>query len=193
MTSAFKNRPGQPLRNFSWTVTSKYPNFYVGNSCLWPPDCVSVSPVDKAEKREEDNSDVVQSSIGNFGRWQLFLCLWISVLKFPVAWHSLGIVFLAPPVDSWCKRPEALQNLTDEQWRNLSQPSAPLAIHGRDSCRMFDMNYTAEPYTRPPANHSTVACVDWEYDRSVFQETIVTQVRISCIPRGSFATYFLTV
>jgi hypothetical protein len=148
-----------------------------------------LSPVGKAEKREEDNLEVVQSSIGNFGRWQLWLCLWISLLKFPVAWHSLGIVFLAPPVDSWCRRPAALRNLTDEQWRNMSQPSAPSGIQAHDSCRMYDVNYTAEPYIRPPSNHSTVACEDWEYDRSVFQETIVTQVRICSLPGGSFVTY----
>lgn len=144
--------------------------------------CVFLSPVGKAEISEEVTSDVVQSTIGNFGRWQLWLCLWISVLKFPVAWHSLGIVFLAPPVDSWCSRPAGLQNLTEEQWRNMSQPPAASGVQGRDSCRMYDVNYTAEPYTRPLSNHSTVACVHWEYDRSVFQETIVTQVRDYSLP-----------
>lgn len=130
----------------------------------------------KVERRTEDNSDEVQSSIGNFGRWQMWVCFWLFIVKFPVAWHALGIVFLAPPVESWCRRPATLQNLTDEQWRNLSQPPATSGPQGRDSCRMYVDNYTAGSYNEPLAGRSTVACEEWEYDRSVFQETIVTQV-----------------
>ncbi|KAJ4445643.1 hypothetical protein ANN_12326 [Periplaneta americana] len=130
----------------------------------------------EAQKKKEEASlaaDAVQSSMGNFGRWQLWVCLWISVLKFPVAWHALGIVFLAPPVDSWCRRPDALHNLTDEQWRNLSQQQ------GHASCSMADRNYT-QLDGQPEAGVPSVACHAWEYDRSVFQETIITQWDLVC-------------
>lgn len=139
----------------------------------------------KAKKQTEEDTDVVQSCMGNFGRWQLWICCWISILKLPVAWHALGIVFLAPPVTTWCKRPAALYNLTDEQWRNLSQPTEESGTQGRDSCSMYNIDYAIGPYNELPANHSTVACVEWEYDRSIFQETIVTQVRICLSPSES--------
>ena len=136
-----------------------------------------IPPVGKEEARTEDNSDEVLSSIGNFGRWQMWVCFWLFIVKFPVAWHALGIVFLAPPVESWCRRPASLQNLTEEQWRNMSQPPVTSGPQGRDSCRMYANNYTTGSYNEPPADRSTVTCQHWEYDRSIFQETIVTQVR----------------
>ncbi|KAJ9582501.1 hypothetical protein L9F63_003194 [Diploptera punctata] len=112
--------------------------------------------------------------MGNFGRWQLWVCLWISILKVPVAWHQLGIVFLAPPVDSWCTRPAYLHNLTTEEWRNLSQPPLWSDSSKRDNCRMYEVDHTGT------VRNSTVACSSWEYDRSVFQETIITQWDLVC-------------
>lgn len=53
------------------------------------------------------NSDIVQQSIGSLGRWHLFVCLAIFCVKFPVAWHQLSIVFLAPPILEFnCSDPE---------------------------------------------------------------------------------------
>lgn len=43
--------------------------------------------------------------MGDFGRWQAFICVSISLLKVSVAWHQLAILFLAPPQDFWCARP----------------------------------------------------------------------------------------
>jgi hypothetical protein len=129
-------------------------------------------------EKEAGDSDVVQACMGNFGRWQLWVCLCISIVKFPVAWHALGIVFLAPPVESWCRKPEALQNLTDEQWRNMSQPPALSGSEGFESCTIYDRNYTVGPYNGTSSNNDTVTCDAWDYDRSVFKETIVSQVSL---------------
>lgn len=50
--------------------------------------------------------DPIQSAIGDLGRWQIFVCCVIFLLKFPVAWHQLGTIFLAPTLDFRCSDPQ---------------------------------------------------------------------------------------
>lgn len=45
----------------------------------------------------------------------------MSLLKLPIAWFTLSIVFLAPPSQFWCKPPPSV-NLTDAEWLTLSAP-----------------------------------------------------------------------
>jgi MFS family permease len=49
--------------------------------------------------------DPIQEAMGEFGRWQIFVCAIIFLLKFPVAWHQLGIIFLGPNLDFTCTDP----------------------------------------------------------------------------------------
>ncbi|XP_044268025.1 organic cation transporter protein-like [Tribolium madens] len=53
-------------------------------------------------QKDEAGSDIIQKSIGILGRWHIAVCFMIFLVKFPVAWHQLGIVFLAPPVEFSC-------------------------------------------------------------------------------------------
>ncbi|CAO1305326.1 unnamed protein product [Diamesa hyperborea] len=36
------------------------------------------------------------------GKWQIFVCAVVFLLKFPVAWHQMSIIFLAPAADFKC-------------------------------------------------------------------------------------------
>lgn len=90
------------------------------------------------------NVDAVQIAIGNLGKWQIVVCLAISLVKFPVAWHQLAIVFMAPHQDYNCTKPA-----TDSQ----------------DQCTV-DLNGTL------------AKCTEWEYDREIFPETIISQVSL---------------
>lgn len=38
--------------------------------------------------------DHIQETIGDMGKWQIFVCAVIFLLKFPVAWHQMSIIFL---------------------------------------------------------------------------------------------------
>lgn len=56
-----------------------------------------------------DQVDAVQEAIGNLGRWQIYVCLAISLVKFPIAWHQLAIVFMAPHQNYNCTAPGSVQ------------------------------------------------------------------------------------
>lgn len=47
----------------------------------------------------------ISSTMGELGRWQIFVCAIIFLLKFPVAWHQMGIIFLAPKPEFSCIDP----------------------------------------------------------------------------------------
>lgn len=44
--------------------------------------------------------------MGGLGRWQIWVCAIVFLLKFPVAWHQMGIIFLAPKTEFTCIDPE---------------------------------------------------------------------------------------
>ncbi|KAG6453449.1 organic cation transporter protein [Manduca sexta] len=46
--------------------------------------------------------DFIQKITGAFGKYQLFLCLLVFLTKFPVAFHQMAIIFLAPKVSYTC-------------------------------------------------------------------------------------------
>lgn len=51
---------------------------------------------------KKENTDQIQSLMGELGRWQIFVCGVVFLLKFPVAWHQMAIIFLAPKTDFTC-------------------------------------------------------------------------------------------
>lgn len=99
---------------------------------------VSTKEREGAKTRGQEEEELAQKAMGDFGHWQLIIILLLSALKLPIAWNQLGIVFLAPPVPFHCD-------------------------NGTDKC------YTEEGDS----------CSSFQYDRSVFSETIITEVASS--------------
>lgn len=46
----------------------------------------------------------------------------MALLKLPLAWYQLNIIFMAPPQEFWCAKPESLTILTEKEWRRLCAP-----------------------------------------------------------------------
>lgn len=57
------------------------------------------------EDAKNSQKDPIQHSMGQLGRWQIFICAVVFLLKFPVAWHQMGIIFLGPKPEFTCKDP----------------------------------------------------------------------------------------
>jgi hypothetical protein len=54
------------------------------------------------ESNSNSTEDPIKKSIGELGKWQIFVCAIVFLLKFPVAWHQMGIIFLAPKPEFHC-------------------------------------------------------------------------------------------
>lgn len=53
--------------------------------------------------QELGENDIIQKCIGCLGRWHLWVCFIIFLVKFPVAFHQLNIVVLAPEIEFECE------------------------------------------------------------------------------------------
>ncbi|XP_054745877.1 organic cation transporter protein-like [Anastrepha obliqua] len=93
------------------------------------------------EKRDDKPTrpDPIISILGSdLGPWQLIVCLWIFLAKFPTGWVQVSMVFLQSPLESTCAVPD----------------------NNTDVC--------------------SAACKEVTYDRSVFQENIISEWNLIC-------------
>lgn len=88
------------------------------------------------EPKPPPEKDEIEKAMGTFGRWHLWICFVIFLVKFPVAWHQLSIVIEGPPADFKC------------------------ADEGLDGC--------------------SPNCSRHEFNRTIFEETIITQWDLVC-------------
>lgn len=84
--------------------------------------------------------------MGDFGPWQLWICLFLSIVKLPVAWCQLGIVFIAAPMSYQCATTNS-------------------------STFNYNSSVVQQCFTK-----DNQPCTRWVYDRSVFHETIISEV-----------------
>ncbi|KAF5284077.1 hypothetical protein FQA39_LY17126 [Lamprigera yunnana] len=78
--------------------------------------------------------DVLEATIGSFGRWQCQLSLLVSILKIPISWIQLSIVFMAPPTEFWCDVPNQLQNFTQTPINTCTLSNLSLQNSSSSSC-----------------------------------------------------------
>lgn len=95
--------------------------------------------------------DTVQEAMGSIGPWHIVIVVAISLIKFPVAWHQLSIVFLAPPTNFSC--------------------IAPLSVTNESMIMKCEIDI---------GNGTIEKCTDFKYDKRIFRESIITQVSYNC-------------
>ncbi|XP_026279966.2 organic cation transporter protein-like [Frankliniella occidentalis] len=106
----------------------------------------------------DNANDVVIQAAGPWGRWQARQAVLLALLKLPIAWFQLSTLFLAPKHPHWC----------GEATSGLEAPVIE-AVPNVDECHSFNWDASVAE----PCNH-------WEYNRTVFQETIVSEWDLVC-------------
>ena len=135
--------------------------------------------------------DALLPSIGEMGRYQLGLYLLMCIpATLPAAFLAFNQVFLSASPDHWCNIPELKSsNLSTSHIKKLSIPLRDFGIEGieykeYERCLQYDVNYTQIYHDNgqswpTEANESwpkTTCRNGWVYDRSEYQDTLVTEV-----------------
>ncbi|CAG9562557.1 unnamed protein product [Danaus chrysippus] len=128
------------------------------------------------EITNEDDSDVVSTIIGDYGRWQLMMTFLLSLFSFPCTFHIYLPTFTAKATKFWCQRPENLSSLPVDDWINYSQPIDACSI------RVLPPGITVESILNntAPLLDSFQKCTQWEYDKSEVGETIISEWNLVC-------------
>lgn len=133
---------------------------------------------DAALSKEKDQ---IIDAIGEIGPWQLRRICFLFLFKACLALPNMGITFFSARTDFWCQRPDSETLVPVEEWRNMS---SPLILNSdgewhRDQCHIWN----SEDF-KQPLDNGTKPCTSWEYDRSVYTNTIIHDFDLVCQNRN---------
>ena len=135
-------------------------------------------------RRRLNLDDVFKEYIGEGGKYQLFIVVILAMNAYCSAGVFVDILWVADPKPHWCALPDnanpVLHNLSLDERLNLTVPWITKGDElVRDSCNMYDLNYSSlTPQNKLHIHNttSTVPCSEWEFDTSEFNGTIVEKV-----------------
>lgn len=73
----------------------------------------------KDVESQKVKEDPLTKAIGAIGKWQIWICFVVFLVKFPVAWHQMSIIFLAPPMNFTCAD-SATESFDNQCYANCS-------------------------------------------------------------------------
>jgi len=131
------------------------------------------------------DEDPVLDRIGNWGKWQAKKVAAFGLVGFFFGWQMLSMNLLLPEQDFWC---------VNEDCSCLEEPSAMGPSSGQPPLWFKDLepsktsNVTKSNRTECPGDVSKTSeggeseawCVRWDYDRSDWPETVVSQFHLVC-------------
>merc|ERR1712012_575609 len=131
------------------------------------------------------DEDPVLDRIGNWGKWQAKKVAAFGLVGFFFGWQMLSMNLLLPEQDFWC---------VNEDCSCLEEPSAMGPSSGQPPLWFKDFepsktsNVTKSNRTECPGDVSKTSeggesepwCVRWDYDRSDWPETVVSQFHLVC-------------
>ncbi|CAK1555155.1 unnamed protein product [Leptosia nina] len=131
---------------------------------------------DDHQKSSKDPLDnITYKIVGDFGKWQLKIAILMALLKLPMAWYQLNILFLAPPQNFYCVKPKSFTQYTDDEWREMCLPKIE-----EYPCLIFDPDILSVAPNMDRALIPLVPCKEFVYDTSVFSRTIISDWNLVC-------------
>lgn len=116
---------------------------------------------DERKVADEEDADIISTSVGEYGRWQLQLTFLLSLFNVPCTFHIFAPTFHAAERDVWCARPPNFSYVDSDTWKNLTQPHGFCTIYNLNS-----INFTTHEITDIPnmADLDLVNCTSWEFE-----------------------------
>lgn len=109
------------------------------------------------------------------------------VANIPCCFTYLSVAFVSATPDHWCRIPELEDHFSMDEIKNISIPMETRdGVEMYSNCLMYDYNYTQVLNEGLPHNISVsqVPCKHgWNYDRSVYKSTLVTDMDVVCEDR----------
>ncbi|KAG1691501.1 Organic cation transporter protein [Nymphon striatum] len=126
------------------------------------------------------------------GWWQILVLISMNLISLFCGTQNVAMPFYAPSIDHWCSKPDHLEELSTELWKNYSLPSEETegGKHTYSSCKQYDIDYkniSVAEYVSFMNNFksgnrtvSEKSCSSWAYDKSFWKETIVSDWNLVC-------------
>ncbi|XP_045769431.1 organic cation transporter protein-like isoform X2 [Maniola jurtina] len=130
----------------------------------------------KSSNTGDCNADEITFKIvGDFGNWQFWISFSMALLKLPIAWYQLNIIFMAPPQEFWCAKPKSFIKYTEEEWRDVCAPKIE-----EHPCLIFDPDILLIEPDMDRSLIPLVTCPQFVYDATVFSRTIISDWNLVC-------------